>query len=286
MCDNPSFSGNAAHPQNTAPPRDAAHPGLVRLKPFLDGLYFVYNRRELIHPDPLLFLYRYDDPLDREIAGLVASSLAYGRVAQILGSISRVLDPLGPRPHRFLIDHPKAPERLLEGFKHRFTTAGEMVGLLANAARAQREHGSLEGLLRHCLERSHDLLSALDGFSDVLSPERRGFPLLAAPRDGSACKRLFLLLKWMVRRDDVDPGGWNVVAPRDLIMPTDTHIHAIALKLGLTKRKQADLVTALEITERFREVAPDDPTRYDFVLSRFGIRSGLHADDLSDLLAP
>ena len=90
----------------------------------------------------------------------------------------------------------------------------------------------------------------------------------------------------MVRRDDVDPGGWRAVAPRDLIMPTDTHIHAIALKLGLTKRKQADLVTALEITERFREVAPDDPTRYDFVLSRFGIRTGLHADALSDLLGP
>ena len=280
MCDNPSLSGDAAHPQNTA------HPGLVRLRPFLDGLYFVYNRRELIHPDPLLFLYRYDDPLDREIAGLVASSLAYGRVAQILGSVSRVLEPMGPRPYHFLSAHPGALSRILEGFKHRFTTAGEMEELLVNAARAQREHGSLEGLLRHYLERSHDLLSALDGFSDALSPERRGFPLLTAPRDGSACKRLFLLLKWMVRRDDVDPGGWNVIAPRDLIMPTDTHIHAIALKLGLTKRKQADLVTALEITERFREVAPDDPTRYDFVLSRFGIRSGLHADDLSDLLAP
>lgn len=286
MCDNPSFSGNAAHPQNTAHPRDAAHPGLVRLRPFLDGLYFVYNRRELIHPDPLLFLYRYDDPLDREIAGLVASSLAYGRVAQILGSVSRVLEPMGPRPYHFLSAHPGALSRILEGFKHRFSTAGEMEELLANAARAQREHGSLEGLLRHCLAKSHDLLSALDGFSDTLSPERRGFPLLTAPRDGSACKRLFLLLKWMVRRDDVDPGGWKVVAPRDLIMPTDTHIHAIALRLGLTKRKQADLVTALEITERFREVAPDDPTRYDFVLSRFGIRSGLHADALSDLLGP
>ena len=280
MCDNPSLPGNTAHPGKAVPP------GLARLRPFLDGLYFVYNRRELIHPDPLLFLYRYNNPLDREIAGLVASSLAYGRVAQILKSVSRVLDPLGPRPHRFLSAYPGELSRILEGFKHRFTTAGEMENLLAHAARAQREHGSLEGLLCHCLERSHDLLSALDGFSDALSPERRGFPLLTAPRDGSACKRLFLLLKWMVRRDDVDPGGWKVVAPRDLIMPTDTHIHAIALKLGLTKRKQADLVTALEITERFRAIAPDDPTRYDFVLSRFGIRSGLHAEALSDLLGP
>ena len=139
MCDNPSLPGNTAHPGKAVPP------GLARLRPFLDGLYFVYNRRELIHPDPLLFLYRYDDPLDREIAGLVASSLAYGRVAQILKSVSRVLDPLGPSPHRFLIAHPEVPSRLLEGFKHRFTAAGEVESLLANAARAQREHGSLRG---------------------------------------------------------------------------------------------------------------------------------------------
>ncbi len=256
----------------------------ARLKAFLDGLYFAYNRRELIRPDPLLFLYRYDDPVDREIAGLVASSLAYGRVAQIMKSVARVLEPLGPSPHRFLNAHPEKLPRLLGGFRHRFTPSEDMEGLLANAARALREHGSLEGLLRLCLERSGDLLSALDGFSDALSPRRGGFSLLPAPRDGSACKRLFLFLKWMVRKDDVDPGGWKAVAPRNLVMPTDTHIHAIALGLGLTERKQANLETALEITNAFRELEPDDPTRYDFVLSRFGIRSGLHADALLDTL--
>lgn len=259
---------------------------LVRLRSFLDGLYLVYNRRELVRPDPLLFLYRYEDTLDREIAGLVASSLAYGRVAQIMKSVARVLDPLGPRPHHFLLSRTEAIPGLLSGFKHRFTTAGDIEGLLSNAAQALREYGSLEALMRQCLERNDGLLTALDDFAASLSPKRRGFPLLPAPRDGSACKRLFLFLKWMVRSDDVDPGGWETIAPSELIMPTDTHIHALALKLNLTRRKQADLGTALEITRHFRELAPDDPTRYDFVLSRFGIRSGLDAGALVRLLAP
>ena len=113
-----------------------------------------------------------------------------------------------------------------------------------------------------------------------------GFPLLAAPVDGSACKRLLLYLKWMVRHDEVDPGGWTVFSPKDLIMPMDTHIHGIALRLGLTKRKQADLKTAVEVTEAFARLTPEDPTRYDFVLSRFGIRSALKIQGLADLRDP
>ena len=85
----------------------------------------------------------------------------------------------------------------------------------------------------------------------------------------------------MVRCDDVDPGGWTVLGPEDLIMPVDTHVHAIAVRLGLTDRKQADLRSAIEITDAFRRICPRDPTRYDFVLTRFGIRSGMSEEDLT-----
>ena len=151
------------------------------------------------------------------------------------------------------------------------------------------EYGSVEKLMASCLERANDnLFDALDIFSDCLSRNEdgvraSGFSLVTAPRDGSACKRLFLFLKWMVRHDDVDPGGWTVISPRRLIMPTDTHIHAISLRLGLTKRKQADLKAAVEITGALARLCPDDPTRYDFVLTRFGIRDGLSVDELTRL---
>jgi uncharacterized protein (TIGR02757 family) len=252
-----------------------------KLKAFLEGLYFVYNRRELVCPDPLAFLYDYDDPLDREVAGLVSSCLAYGRVAQILKSVQKILTPMGAHPHRFLLRHSDLKD-LFGDFRHRFTTGAQVADLLTRTSRVLRERGSLEALMEDCLRRGKTLTEGLNLFSRTLEPKRAGFSLLTAPEDGSACKRLSLWLKWMVRRDDVDPGGWSVLSPRDLLMPTDTHIHHLALRLGLTRRRQADLKTAIEITQSFAALTPEDPTRYDFALTRFGIRAGL---SIAELLA-
>ena len=253
------------------------------LKAFLDGLYYVYQRRELINPDPLHFLYQYHDVRDLEVAGLIASSLAYGRVAQIMKSVERVLSCLSDEPAEFLLKNDKF-DVVPSDFKHRFTTAYDVNILLKNAAEVLREYGSLEGFMGECLRSAGgDIFSGLDEFSGRLSRDKKGesFPLVTAPKDGSACKRLFLFLKWLVRSDEVDPGGWKVIKPCDLVVPTDTHMHHIAMKLGFTRRKNADLKCAMEITDGFREICPEDPAKYDFVLTRFGIRSGLSLDDMN-----
>ena len=104
--------------------------------------------------------------------------------------------------------------------------------------------------------------------------------LLPSPADGSACKRLFLYIKWMSRRDAVDPGGWAGVPPSSLMMPVDTHIFRIGRTLGFTSRSQADLRACREITQAFARICPEDPTKYDFCLSRFGIRSDLKMENL------
>ena len=254
----------------------------TELRAFLEGLYYTYQRRELINPDPLYFLYSYDDVKDREIAGLIGSSLAYGRVAQIMKSVERVLACLTDEPYKFLVSNDR-PDIVPESFKHRFTTGHDVNILLRNAAEILREHGTLEGYFRECLNDSEgNIFSALDEFSGRLSRGKMAgsFPLVTAPKDGSACKRLFLFLKWLVRSDDVDPGGWKVIRPCDLVVPTDTHMHKIGMRLGFTGRKSADLRCAVEITEGFREICPEDPARYDFVLTRFGIRSGLDIDSI------
>ena len=103
--------------------------------------------------------------------------------------------------------------------------------------------------------------------------------LLPSPSAGSACKRLNLFLRWMVRQDNVDPGGWDSVSPAKLIIPLDTHMHRIGRRLGLTPRRQADLRTAIEITEGFRGICPSDPVRYDFALTRLGIRRDEGVED-------
>ncbi len=174
-----------------------------------------------------------------------------------------------------------------ESFKHRFTTAKDMNNLLANISDILREYDSLEQFAGECLKDSGgNIFSGMDKFSEGLSRNKAegAFSLVTSPKDGSACKRLFLYLKWLVRSDEVDPGGWNVISPRELVVPTDTHMHRIAGLLGLTTRKTADLRTAIEITEGFREICPEDPTKYDFVLTRFGIRSGLDAEELLSVL--
>jgi uncharacterized protein (TIGR02757 family) len=128
------------------------------------------------------------------------------------------------------------------------------------------------------------ILPALENFSHHL---RRGCEdrlegiLLPRPMKGSACKRLHLFLRWMVRKDEVDPGVWSGLDPTMLMIPLDTHMFRIARAFQLTRRRQADMRAVLEITDAFRAICPEDPVRYDFSLTRLGIREGV---DIGDIL--
>jgi uncharacterized protein (TIGR02757 family) len=245
-------------------------------KESLEKLYTFYNCREFIHPDPLEFVLQYHDPLDREVVGMVASSLAYGRVHQILRSVSDVLCRMGESPSQFIMDSSLGRiQRVLKDFRHRFTDGDQLAALLYGMKGAIKRYGSLQSCFTSNRKHNDDtILHALMAFVHELNAEASAEMkmLLPSPRRGSACKRLNLFLRWMVRSDDVDPGGWSGVGPHQLIVPLDTHMHRIGLDVGLTHRKQADMRTALEITHAFRAIAPEDPVRYDFALTRLGIR--------------
>ncbi len=245
------------------------------LKRELDKLYLSYNDRKFVHPDPLEFLYDYENIEDREIAGLIASVLAYGRVAQILKSVFMVLNRMTSRPSAFL---KKASPNLLydtfKDFKHRFTTGGELSCLLMNIKNTIAEYGSLNNcFLQGLKEEDKTVLSAALNFAKNLNDlaKNRCSSLVPSPIGGSAFKRLNLYLRWMVRRDNVDPGGWIGVSRSKLIIPLDTHMYRISLKLGFTERKQADIRTAMEITSALKKFDRDDPVKYDFALTRLGM---------------
>lgn len=246
------------------------------IKTRLEALYAHYNSREWVHPDPLEHLYNYPDLKDRELAGLIASSLAYGKVAQILKSTSFVLKKMGPSPYKFLLDStPTSLEHNFRSFKHRFTTAKELVAMLLGIKTVIAQYGSLYDCLLSSFNQKDR--TVLPGLSFLVCELTRGFnghynSLLPLPEKGSACKRMNLFLRWMVRQDNVDPGGWQHVPPEKLIVPLDTHMHRISILLKLTSRRNADMRTAIEITNAFREIAPQDPVRYDFALTRLGIR--------------
>ena len=255
----------------------------------LEILYSTYGA-ETVGTDPILFVGRYAEDEDREVAGWIASAFAYGQVPVIQANVGRLLEVLGPRPASFLDgvrDFRALARGPLRGFRHRFHGAADASALLYAIARAReagggsvraffesaqrKEDADVSGLLSRCV----GSLTGLD-YRPALgvrrlpdrSPVRFFFP---DPAAGSACKRWNLYLRWMVRRDALDFGIWRGIPTEHLVVPTDTHVHRIARRLGLTRRRTADWKTAREITDALARFDAKDPVRFDYALCRIGI---------------
>ncbi|MCF8110751.1 MAG: TIGR02757 family protein [Desulfobacteraceae bacterium] len=242
----------------------------------LESLYLKYNRRKYVHPDPLECIYAYENVSDREVAAFVAAALAYGNVRQILKSVNAALAIMGPSPRSYLMDAER--DEIFSdfsGFVHRFAKGPHMAAVLVGLKGVISEYGSLQdAFVSGVSDGESTYVPALAGFAEkirIQSPQDPGH-LIPYPEKKSACKRLWLFLRWMVRCDDVDPGGWEKLSCSKLVVPLDTHMYRACCGLGFTGRRQADMKTALEITAGFAGMVPDDPVRYDFVLTRPGIR--------------
>jgi uncharacterized protein (TIGR02757 family) len=248
------------------------------LQPYKDQLETLVSRyvsAEQIGSDPVQFVHRYERAGDREMVALIAACLAYGRVAQIHRSVQDVLDRLGDSPADTLREATldQLLERL-EGFRYRFADAGAMAALLGGAGAVLRRDGSLEACFAravHPAQRTTLIpLAHLVAELDSAWPGRAGH-LLSHPTRRSACKRLHLFLRWMVRRDAVDPGGWSCVRADRLIVPLDTHLHRWGRSTGAIRRASATLASALELTRQLATLCPSDPLRYDFALAHAGM---------------
>jgi uncharacterized protein (TIGR02757 family) len=252
----------------------------------LDELYRHYDHR-FVTPDPLEFVRAAGDPGDREVVGLLASSLAFGTVGQIKKSIGLVLDALGPGPAAAVARlDPRILAARLAGFRHRWSDGRDVACLLFFARQMIEARGSIEGFFAEGVDPAAENISgALQSFTErALRLDHGGlyrgrrlpadagvryfFP---SPADGSACKRLNLFLRWMVRRDAVDLGVWSAIAPRSLVIPLDAHIFAISRRVRLTRYKSAGWAMAADITDRLRRLDPVDPVKYDFALHRMGL---------------
>jgi len=261
---------------------------LTPLREKLDAIYERYNLKKYVDPDPLLFLYEYSDLRDREIAGIVAACLAYGRVEMIMKIVGQVLEKMGQSPFEYLSDtRDEKIDAGFRGFKYRFATDIHLSNLLKGIRQVIIEFGSLE----NCFSaggggNDETVLTGLCQLYQGLNQVGQTGHLLADPNKTSACKRSHLFLRWMVRKDAVDPGGWTRVSPEQLIIPLDTHMYKIGTTLGFTRRKSPDKICALEITAGFRGILQSDPVKYDFSLTRFGIRRNLDMDELKGFLRP
>jgi len=236
--------------------------------------------------DPIQIVRRYDRPADREIVGFCASALAFGRVASVLQSIESLLRVVGPRPAAFVRRFDAARDRgPLDPLVHRWIRGRDLVALLLILQRMLHEAGSIEAFFLKGDDPSQpDVGAALDSFSrraletdlrpayGARAPTRLGvcyfFP---RPGAGSACKRLNLFLRWMVRQDAIDLGVWKGVSPARLLVPLDTHVIRLGRCLRLTRYASPGWKMAADITAALRQIDPADPVRYDFSLCHVGM---------------
>jgi len=253
----------------------------------LDRLYEGFNHPESAL-DPIQIVRRYPRLEDREIVAFVAAGLAFGRVASVMASVEAMCRVMGTAPSDFVRDFDAnrhgAPLRPLV---HRWTRGNDFVALLWILRSMIETHGSLEHAFAAGLDpAADDVGGALESFSNAaraidLRPAYGRAPrspgvhyFFSRPSTGSACKRLNLFLRWMVRKDGVDPGGWSAIAPRQLIVPLDTHTIRIGRCLRLTRRTSPGWKMAMEITTALRALDPIDPVRYDFALCHLSMMGG------------
>ena len=251
----------------------------------LESLYADYNREDAA-ADPVQIVRRYTDPADLEVVGFCAAALAFGRVASVLHTIESLTRVMGPAPARFVrAFDPSAPHAALRGMVHRWTRGRDLVALLWLLRQIIERSGTIERFFLDGLAPDDvDVGNALDSFSrralalDLHAaygsriPPRAGvcyfFP---RPSAGSACKRLNLYLRWMVRRDAVDLGVWSSIPRSKLIVPLDTHVIRLGRCLRLTRYRSPGWRMAAEITRSLRAIDPEDPIRFDFSLCHVGM---------------
>jgi uncharacterized protein (TIGR02757 family) len=241
----------------------------------LQDVYVAFNVAGRLRRDPLALVACYADPADREVAGMVCSTLAFGGVDLILRACREALEPLGPRPAQTLAAMREADiAGTWAGFQYRFCFAKDMIALLVAVKRARERSGTLERFFMAGDPGGPDVAAATTAFARGLKALGPGLRenLLPDPERGSACKRLFLYLRWMVRQDEVDPGGWNGVDRSRLIIPLDLHMVRVCReRLGFISSPYATLRNALAATAGFRLYSPEDPVKFDFSLTRPGI---------------
>ncbi|MGE5894135.1 MAG: TIGR02757 family protein [bacterium] len=252
------------------------------LKKNLDRLYesFDFSRHRNI--DPIEFPHRYQAPEDREIVAFLSSFFAYGKVELFKSFLERMFQAMGDSPYRFVLNfESKRDSETFSGFLYRFHGERDIIALFNALKKSLHDSGSLKNIFLHEYDgKDGNIRKALSGFVRYLNQRagRNKNSLIPSPHSGSACKRLNMFLRWMVRDRDVDFGLWKEIPKHKLVIPLDIHIGRIARCLRLTQRKSDDWKTAEEITESLKRFDPEDPLKYDFALCHQGIAGICRAD--------
>jgi uncharacterized protein (TIGR02757 family) len=247
------------------------------LQVFLERKVKQYNQPSFIPEDPISIPHSYEKKQDIEIAGFFTAVFSWGNRTTIIRKSRELMRLMNDSPHQFILNHTGREVRKLLSFKHRTFNPTDLLYFIEFFRHHYRRYDSLEdAFLLSGTGAGWDAGTALSAFHhyffslDAVPPRTRKH--VATPEHNSSCKRLNMLLRWMVRRDDkgVDFGCWKRIPMNRLICPLDLHVARVARRFGLLTRTPTDWSAALQLTDRLSQLDPEDPVKYDFALFTLG----------------
>lgn len=246
------------------------------LRELLDSLHDKYNSPDFIESDPISVPHMFEGREDREIAGFLSSTIAWGNRKAIVKSGRRMMEFMGGEPYDFTVNASEGELRSLEKYVHRTFNGGDFRDFVLSLRRMYAESGGLGGFFQDRYEARGDMRMVLADFRrEFFGCEHaaRCEKHVSSIEKKAACKRLNMFLRWMVRSDGrgVDFGMWTRIPSSALYLPLDVHSANMGRALGLLERRQNDWKAVEEITASLREFDPDDPVKYDFALFGAGI---------------
>jgi len=248
-----------------------------QFKAFLDAKVAQYNRPCFIQDDPILIPHSYKKLQDVEIAGFWAATLAWGQRKVAIRKCKELLGMMDHAPYDFILHHQPEDRKPLLNFKHRTFNATDLCYFVRFLQYYYRRYSTLEeafwqGMSPQDTTTERGLVNFHRLFFSLANYPKRTQKHIATPRRQTACKRMNMFLRWMVRKDDqnVDFGLWKRIKPHQLVCPCDVHVGRVARRLGLLKRKSTDWQAALELTKNLKILCPIDPVKYDFALFGLG----------------
>lgn len=248
------------------------------IRVLLDKYLHIYNTNDFISKDPISIPHKYSKKQDIEISAFLSSTLAWGRRDIILKKCNQLLSLMNNAPHDFVLNYKDKDLIKFEDFKHRTFNYNDLVYFLNFLKSYYRNNESLEEAFASVINPDHDNIEqGLNFFYKLFfsfpNNTNRVIRHISNPAKNSACKRLNMFLRWMVRKDNngIDFGLWTKIKPNQLVIPCDVHVYNISKKLGLTSRNSVDWKTAIEITKKLKHIDPTDPVKYDFALFSIGV---------------
>lgn len=244
-----------------------------RLKNHLNRLAEKFNNPQFIELDPISIPHQFKTKQDIEIAGLFAATLAWGQRVTIINNGNKLMQWMDNSPYDFILNHQETDLQRFLKFVHRTFNATDTLYFIHFLKMHYSKEDSLEtaftkSLPRHDLNIENALIGFHKYFFSLEEAPQRTRKHISTPLRKSACKRLCMFLRWMVRNDKkgIDFGLWKTILPSQLICPVDVHVDRVARELGLITRTQTDWQCALELTSKLKEFDSSDPVKYDFAL--------------------